>query len=211
MATSQDRMRKRSALTSAVAVFVLLVMLTTSSCVYMKMSPPADADKTFTANNNSCLPRHSVQHAGRSRVWQRDHSSGAGRRDLQPDDQPVWNHQRRVATTRHSTGGSSRPTTLGRATGIRWSTSSVTRFPRNPWNDANGAQVIGNHLRTCDFVGLSISWPDATPGVVGNGGHAITSWGDNGGRSKSISEQSYQRAGDGFRQRCPEETFRFQL
>ena len=37
------------------------------------------------------------------------------------------------------------------------------------------------------MVGLSISWPDATPGAIGSGGHAITGWGDNLGRSSTLS------------------------
>jgi hypothetical protein len=35
---------------------------------------------------------------------------------------------------------------------------------------------MGNELRTCNVVGLSISWPN---GEGGFGGHAITGWGDN--------------------------------
>jgi hypothetical protein len=42
----------------------------------------------------------------------------------------------------------------------------------------NGAQYIGNQLRECNFVGLSISWPTNAAGVIGSGGHAITAWGD---------------------------------
>ena len=47
------------ALASARNVFrrgavALLLILVASSCTYMKMTPPPDADKTFTANNNTC-------------------------------------------------------------------------------------------------------------------------------------------------------------
>lgn len=52
--------------------------------------------------------------------------------------------------------------------------------PKNPWANANGAKFVGNELRRCQFVGLSISWPVAG-GQVGEGGHAITCWGDEGG------------------------------
>jgi hypothetical protein len=50
--------------------------------------------------------------------------------------------------------------------------------PRFPWANPNGAQFIGNELRRCQFVGLSISWP-AAGAQIGSGGHAITAWGDN--------------------------------
>jgi hypothetical protein len=49
--------------------------------------------------------------------------------------------------------------------------------PKYPWADANGARFIGNKLRECNFVGLSISWP-TSGSSIGSGGHAITSWGD---------------------------------
>lgn len=54
------------------------------------------------------------------------------------------------------------------------------KTPKNPWANPNGAQFIGNELRRCQFVGLSISWPVAGA-TVGTGGHAITGWGDSGG------------------------------
>ena len=52
--------------------------------------------------------------------------------------------------------------------------------PRYPWANPNGARFIGNELRRCQFVGLSISWPIAGA-QIGSGGHAITGWGDHPG------------------------------
>lgn len=74
-----------------------------------------------------------------------------------------------------------------------WLTSANNVWPNNPYdnvvtlgsytriplNDPNLAMTIANELRSCNFVGLSISWPDAAGDVPGTGGHAITSWGDN--------------------------------
>jgi len=54
------------------------------------------------------------------------------------------------------------------------------KSPRYPWSNANGARFIGNELRRCQFVGLSISWPTCGSSI-GTGGHAITCWGDSGG------------------------------
>jgi hypothetical protein len=56
------------------------------------------------------------------------------------------------------------------------------KIPRNPWNNNLGPCAIGNHLRLCHFVGLSISWP-TTGASIGSGGHAITAWGDNRGEA----------------------------
>ena len=50
------------------------------------------------------------------------------------------------------------------------------KSPRNPWANANGARDIGNELRTCHLVGLSIR--SRQDGAGGTGGHAITAWGD---------------------------------
>jgi hypothetical protein len=48
---------------------------------------------------------------------------------------------------------------------------------RMPWANANGPKDFGAYLRSCSFIGVSISWPAATGGY---GGHAVTGWGDNG-------------------------------
>jgi len=52
---------------------------------------------------------------------------------------------------------------------------------RTPWANATGATFIGNELRRCQNVGLSISWPRTTAAGSPTGGHAITSWGDSSG------------------------------
>jgi len=52
------------------------------------------------------------------------------------------------------------------------------KSPKYPWANPNGARDIGNYLRECQMVGLSISWP-ISGSSIGSGGHAITAWGDN--------------------------------
>jgi hypothetical protein len=47
-----------------------------------------------------------------------------------------------------------------------------------PWRPADGAWYIGNELRKCNFVGLSISWPKTSLYGSATGGHAFTCWGD---------------------------------
>ena len=53
--------------------------------------------------------------------------------------------------------------------------------PKYSWANSTGAQFIGNELRRCQFVGLSISWPTAGASI-GSGGHTITGWGDHSGK-----------------------------
>ena len=167
-------------------VVVLLVILAGSSCTYMKMTSPADADKTFTANNNSCyLATASNMLAGAG------YGNGAS---VQARADSIYNQM--IGNFGTANGGWA-DTALSwwlNSANNTWPANPYTvvnvfgnKSPKYPWSDANGAQAIGNHLRACDFVGLSISWPDATPGVIGSGGHAITAWGDDLGRGTSIS------------------------
>jgi hypothetical protein len=69
------------------------------------------------------------------------------------------------------------------------------KTPRYPWANSNGARFIGNELRRCQFVGLSISWP--TWGTsIGSGGHAITAWGDHSGDGTLSDNPSRVRVTD---------------
>lgn len=62
------------------------------------------------------------------------------------------------------------------------------KSPKYPWHhDPNyvgllpasddGPQFLGNELRRCQTVGVSISWPQYGT-LAGKGGHALTAWGD---------------------------------
>ncbi len=75
-----------------------------------------------------------------------------------------------------------------------WLNSSHNTWPGNPydivtvygnkskvpWSNSNGARFIGNELRRCQMMGLSISWPRNTSSGSPGGGHAIACWGDSG-------------------------------
>lgn len=180
------RTKTRSRVNSWCAVVLTVVMWALASCTYMKMDPPADADKTFTANNNTCyLATASNMLAGAG------YGNGT---TLQARADDIYNQM--IGNFGTADGGWI-DTALGwwlSSTNNTWANNPYTvvnvhgyKNPKYPWNDSNGAETIGNYLRACDFVGLSISWPDATPGVIGSRGHAITIWGDNLGRGKSIS------------------------
>jgi hypothetical protein len=55
------------------------------------------------------------------------------------------------------------------------------KSPKYP-TDTDLPMYMGNELRMCMPVGLSISWPVNGP-TIGQDGHAITCWGDSGGAS----------------------------
>lgn len=161
-------------LTSFIAI--LYVISSSTSCVYMKMNPPPDADKSFTLGNNSC--------------WQATAANmlaGAG-----------YGNGNTVQDRADDIYGDM-TTDLGTAnrgftdTGINWWLGSThNTWPNNPytvvtvygnkngppWANPDGARDIANELRACEFVGLFIRWPTDAPGAIGSGGHLITAWGD---------------------------------
>ena len=89
-----------------------------------------------------------------------------------------------------------------KSTNNKWSANpydEVTVYgnksPKNPWANSNGARYIGNQLRRCNYVGVSISKPTADPNI-GEGGHAITCWGDSSGGANMSSNPSRIRVSD---------------
>lgn len=159
----------------------LLVLLALAGCTYMKIDPAPDVDKpTPIVNDNSCWMATAANML-----------AGAGYGDgatVQARADDVYGDM--VAQYGVANGGWT-------DTALSWWLSSpnntwpnnpytvVTVYgnksPRNPWANMNGARFIGNELRRCQFVGLSISWPTADASV-GSGGHAIACWGDHSGQ-----------------------------
>jgi hypothetical protein len=165
---------------------VTFLVLLSSGCAYMKMSPPPDADKTFTAGNNSCyLATAANMLAGAG--------YGTGTTVQQRSDAIYGQLIAQFGTANGGWTDTAISWWLGSANNT-WPNNPYTvvtvlgnKSPKNPWADANGAQFIGNELRSCKMVGLSISWPVAGP-TVGSGGHAITAWGDElGSQATSIA------------------------
>lgn len=166
---------------------ILLAFILSVSCIYMKMKPPADADKPTLAGNNSC--------------WLATASNmlaGAGYGDgntIQARADDIY-------------GELTDPINFGTANGgwadtalTWWLSSTYNTWPNNPytvvtvygnktrvpWANSNGARDIGNELRTCNMVGVSISWPPDATHVNAYGGHAITGWGDHRGNVSSLN------------------------
>lgn len=159
----------------------VLVMFT--ACKYMKMDPPPDVDKVGGGGvDNSCwMATASNMLAGAG------YGNGTTVQERADDI-----YADMVANYGIANGGwtdAALSWWLG-STNNTWSATNpytiVTVYgnksPRYPWAEANGAMFVGNELRRCQFVGLSISWPTAGTSI-GSGGHAITAWGDNLGKN----------------------------
>jgi hypothetical protein len=169
----------RTPLWACVAVFLVLSALLASGCVtvpnYMKMNPPPDSDKPLPvpAGDNSCwLHTASNMLAGAG--------FGTGTTVQARADDIFADMSANFGIANTGWIDTALNWWLGSANNT-WTANPYTvvtvygNKTKVPWANANGAQDIGNTLRTCDMVGLSISWPS---GSGGYGGHAITGWGD---------------------------------
>jgi hypothetical protein len=144
----------------------------------MKMNPPADSDKPLPvpSGNNSCY-----LHTAANMLAGAGYGTGT---TVQARAADIWADFSAQFGVNGGLGGWADAAVqwwLG-STHNTWTANPYTVVTvignkiRVPWADANLAQDIGNELRTCNMVGLSISWPT---GNGGTGGHAITAWGDN--------------------------------
>jgi hypothetical protein len=161
---------------SALLVALLLIL---PSCFYappyMKMNPPADSDKLLPVppGDYSCW-----MHSATNMLAGAGYGNGT---TVQARADDIWADM----NAQYGTGNGGWIDTalqwwLGSSNNI-WPANPYTvvtvigNKPKIPWADANGAQRIANELRSCNMVGVSISWPT---GQGGTGGHAITGWGD---------------------------------
>jgi len=167
---------------------LLVVVILVASCgqaVYMKMNPPPDVDKAFFANNNSCYQATAANMLAAA-GYGRGNTVQARVDDIYADLTAQFGTVPRGWTdaalqwwlnANHNTWTNNPYTVV---------TVDGNKSPRYPWAEPNGAWIIASELRNCVPVGLSISWPtnavDAGGNpVIGAGGHAMTSWGDEGG------------------------------
>lgn len=167
---------------STIGVAFLFFGALISGCVYMKMNPPADADKT--AADGTCYMATAANML-----------AGAGYGDgtsLQARAVDIYNEMK----AHLDLGGGWTDAAITWWLGSSYNTWAsnpyqvVTvygnKIPKYPWANSNGPMFFGNQLRDCNLVGLSISWP--TEGSsIGTGGHAITCWGDNGFSKKQLN------------------------
>lgn len=167
---------------------VLLVLCT--SCIYMKMDPPPDVDKgppppPPPAIDNSCW-----EATASNMLAAAGYGSG---NTVQARSDDIYGDM--VAQYGKANGGwaDSALTWWLSSTNNTWANNPYTvvtvygNKTKNPWANPNGARDIGNELRDCNYVGLSISWPPDTTHANAYGGHAITAWGDYSGNRDSIS------------------------
>lgn len=156
---------------------ICIVICSSAGCVYTKMSPPGDVDKT--SPNNSCyLATASNMLAGAG------YGTGSSIQDRANDIYQDMIAEFGVADTGWTDTALNWWLSSSHNT---WTTNPYTvvtvygsKSPKWPWADADGARFIANQLRECNFMGLSISWP-TSGSSIGSGGHAITAWGDSSG------------------------------
>lgn len=184
---TNDRSSKRGLVLAIAALFAVSCAATP----YMKMNPPPDADKTSTSGtNNSCwLATASNMLAGVG------YGSGTNVQDRADD---IYGDMVTHYTIANGGWTDTALTWWLGSSNNTWTTNPYTvvtvsgnKSPALPWANANGPEFMGNCLRACMAVGISISWPtnavqNGVP-VVGSGGHAITGWGDPGADTVSIS------------------------
>jgi len=184
-------------------ISMLLVFCT--SCIYMKMDPPPDVDKGAPAPTVPCIPGEPIVD---NSCWMATASNmlvGAGYgtgTDVQDRAEEIYDEM--VANFGKECGGWT-DTALSwwlSSANNTWASNPYTvvtvygnKDPKYPWANTNGARFIGNELRRCQFVGLSISWP-AAGASIGSGGHAITSWGDHSGNGTLSNNPSRVRLTD---------------
>lgn len=172
---------KPTARRTQIAVVIVSVLMLTS-CMFMKLSPPPDADKTPDEVNNSCYlatASNMLAIAG--------YGNGT---TVQARTDDIYGDMVTQFGIANSGWTDAALTWWLGSTHNTWTTNPYTivtvygnKSPKYPWVNPDGAQDIGNELRSCHPVGLSISWPtDAINAsgnpVIGSGGHAITCVGD---------------------------------
>lgn len=193
-------MRRRNIASMSFVLAIILSVFCTS-CIYMKMDPPPDADKgappPLPAVDNSCW-----QATASNMLAAAGYGNGT---TVQARANDIYNNMTANFGLVSGWTDTALSWWLG-STHNTWTTNSYTvvtvygnKIPKNPWADSNGARFIGNQLRECNFAGLSISWPTDAPGVIGSGGHAITSWGDNSGDGTLTSNPPNVRLTDSDR------------
>jgi hypothetical protein len=174
--------------------FILFSIILTTSCAYMKMNPPPDADKPC-ANDNSVACDDSCYLATAANML-----AGAGYGNgntVQARAEDIYSDLIIEYNPKPNGPGGWTDTAL-----TWWLSSNNNTWPKNPyrsvtvignknkpptpWTDKSGAKEIGNNFRECNFVGLSISWPPDDKYKVPHHGHAITAWGDNFGNATPL-------------------------
>jgi hypothetical protein len=182
---------------SSIRVFACLTIILATSSVsvgdYLKMNPPPDIDKVEYAfgNGKSCwVATASNQLAG----------AGYGNGDdVQGRADDIYRELCENLVDCNNSGWTE--TALS-----TWLNSQYNTWPNNPYIVVNvyGKQdnrppyartdlpeVIGNNLRKCNFISLSIRQPTCDTSI-GKGGHAVTCWGDNGTDTNTIDSNPSQ-------------------
>jgi len=175
-----------STIVACLAVFAISGISTQQACAdYLKMNPPPDVDKVDHG------------HATKPTCWVAAGSNllaGAGYGDgnnVQERADEIYNEICKNLCDCNKTGWddtaiqkwlqsgfntqkNTNPYTLVRIYGNR------TTHQRYPYSRTDLPQLVGNHLRRCNFLSLSSSKVDCNDVNVGKDGHSTACWGDDG-------------------------------
>ncbi len=201
-------MESKKHITNTRTKWLLVSMLVLTFCAgpvfsdWMKMDPPPDVDKSGAACNANGDPDNSCWMAAASNMLAGAGYGGGGNLQARADN--IYANM--VAHYGICNGGWT-------DTAISWWLGSannpggnpytvVTVYgnkTKTPWAYSNGARFIGNELRRCQMMGLSISWPRNATHAEAYGGHAIACWGDSGTAATLTGNPSQVRVVDSDR------------
>lgn len=169
-------------------VLTLIIVSSLVSAEYLKVTPPPDVDKS--AHHSDPLPPTCWLATAANMLAGAGYGNGS---TLQERADDIYED----LTSHYGTGsGGWTDTALTwwlNSENNKWESNPydvVTVYgnkTRTPWTNSDGAQFIGNELRRCQMLGLSISWPRTSAGGSSYGGHAITCWGDSGDKTELTS------------------------
>lgn len=165
---------------------VLFVMLFISSCGYLQMNPPPDANISEEDTDES-----GWMAAAANMLAAADYGNG---NNVQEKAEDIYANLIEEFGT-DKTGWTDAALSW-------WLKSEHNRYPENPyklvtvyghkspklpWANPDAVMFIGNLMRKGNFVAISITWPNADVDNTGQGGHTINCWGDN-ESERAISE-----------------------
>jgi len=186
---------------------VLVTVIPVPEEPYMKMNPPADVDKDGVANPPIVNDLSCWMATAANMLAAAGYGIGGSLEVRAEDiygDLVTWQTSASNPTGVADGGWADTALSWWLSSGNNiWTGNPYTvvtvygnKSPKYPWANTNGARFIGNELRRCQFVGLSISWPTDAAGWIGSGGHAITAWGDHSGSATLTNNPSRVRVTD---------------
>ncbi len=196
-------MRKSFHLKSEKAIYVIRIMIwlwlpLMSSCGYLSINPPPDAEIAFPEGNNaSWLTSAANMLAG----------AGYGEgNNIQDRAQNIYYDLEAQFGLKQKGWTDAALSWWLASSNNEWPENPYkivlvygNKYPIKPWANPDGAYLIASKIRQNEFVAASISWPSDNGGS-GSGGHVLNCWGDDLGPNIRRGESpAHLRVTDNFR------------